>query len=90
MNIIYRDKNIDVDLEVNDYMTMIAGDSASGKTYLFNYLNNVIEEFKNNPYKPSEVECNQDMNKFKFININNKDILPILLNDGNTYIYFII
>lgn len=67
MNIIYRDKNIDVDLEVNDYMTMIAGDSASGKTYLFNYLNNVIEEFKNNPYKPSEVECNQDMNKFKFI-----------------------
>lgn len=90
MNIIYKDNNVDVDLEINDNVTIIAGDSGTGKTYLFNRLKSIFKIYANNKFKPDFIYCNRQMNEFIFINNDNVNDLLLYLNNSNKHFIYII
>ena len=89
MNILYNDLNINLNFEINDNITFIGGNSATGKTYLFNYLKDVISMYANDRNRDSECNCNVDLKRFKFFTVGDGDKLLNCLRTNNKYIYLI-
>lgn len=88
MKLIYKDNNISLDFTINDKVTFIAGDSGTGKSYLFDYLKSVTQQIYNinhNGFGP-DVSCNMNLEDLRFFTVGDEDKL---LKDSKHYICFI-
>ena len=77
--LIHLTKNIDFDMEINDRITIISGDSSTGKTFIINMMNIIIKMNKVNsvpkPLVPSDfIVCSNEDETFKINNAHHKVI----------------